>query len=531
MHMCLLHPTPEILARSAPAQYRRRMTDGIPSGPEPRSAESGELVIGFVAPVGTDFDRLIRITQQCLVEFDYDTKVYRLSDFFKDLGFAPHAVEPESPNKTAAYRQRKAAMDAGDAMREQTKTCEIMAFYAAAKINSLRAIDEQDTSRRAPMARTAHLLRSLKRPEEVECLRRIYRSRFLLISAFVPREERLRHLNNSGLAESEAVELIVRDEVDAGNKKYGQATTETFQLADLFLDGRPQPEEEVRKELRRFFDLVFGSPRITPTQDEHAMFMAFAASLRSGDLSRQVGAVVVTEDGTVLSEGANDAPKFEGGQYWPGPDDRRDIVQENDSNERIKRRMATAILEEFGALEPDVDPLETAKRRLGKTGLLDITEFGRAVHAEMAALLNCARMGVATRGRVLYCTTFPCHNCAKHIIAAGILRVIFIEPYPKSRALELHEDALALAPTPGKVALLPFVGVGPRRYVDLFALRDVLGSPMSRKDGRLSTWAAKAALPALREPLVTYLEQEAWAQTELGRLVSENLLEQTPPLG
>ncbi|MFV8751361.1 anti-phage dCTP deaminase [Nannocystaceae bacterium ST9] len=488
-------------------------------GVDPRDVEPGELVIGFVAPLGTDFDRLIRIARQCLVDFAYEAKMYRLSEFFKDL--APRLPDLAAPTaefegKSAAYRQKRAAMDAGDAIRMRTETREIMAFYAAARIHAVRTVRDAG---RAPMPRTAHLLRSLKRPEEVECLRRIYRSRFLLISVFVPREDRLRHLIDSGLTEVEALELVVRDEVDAGNKKYGQATAETFQLGDFFIDGRPQPEDETRKVLRRFFELVFGSPRITPTRDEHAMFMAFAASLRSGDLSRQVGAVVVSEDGTLLAEGANDAPRFKGGQYWPGPEDRRDIVREVDSNERIKRQMITAILEEFAALVPDEDPLDTAKQRLGKTGLLDITEFGRAVHAEMAALLSCARMGVATRKRSLYCTTFPCHNCAKHIVAAGIRRVIFIEPYPKSRALELHEDAISLAAeVDDKVAFSPFEGVGPRRYVDLFALRDMLGSPVTRKDGRLSTWAARDALPALREPMVTYLEEEAWAQTQLDLL-------------
>ncbi|MDN3612645.1 hypothetical protein QWZ16_23945 [Vibrio ostreicida] len=26
---------------------------------------------------------------------------------------------------------------------------------------------------------------------------------------------------------------------------------------------------------------------------------------------------------------------------------------------------------------------------------------------------------------------FPCHNCAKHIVASGIKRVVYVEPYPK----------------------------------------------------------------------------------------------------
>jgi deoxycytidylate deaminase len=61
-----------------------------------------------------------------------------------------------------------------------------------------------------------------------------------------------------------------------------------------------------------------------------------------------------------------------------------------------------------------------AYKRLRDGRLYDLTEFGRAVHAEMEALLCCARSGVSPRFGSLFTTTFPCHNCAKHIIAAGI---------------------------------------------------------------------------------------------------------------
>ena len=81
---------------------------------------------------------------------------------------------------------------------------------------------------------------------------------------------------------------------------------------------------------------------------------------------------------------------------------------------------------------------------LKDSGLFDITEYGRAVHAEMEALLTCARAGISPRGGTIYSTTFPCHNCAKHIVTSGIERVVFVEPYPKSKALELHDDSIEI---------------------------------------------------------------------------------------
>jgi hypothetical protein len=80
-------------------------------------------------------------------------------------------------------------------------------------------------------------------------------------------------------------------------------------------------------------------------------------------------------------------------------------------------------------------------------------------------------------------TTFPCHYCARHVVSAGVDEVQFIEPYPKSRALKLHGDAITttvaewVAPsgqsnkTPGaprKVLFRPFTGVAPRLYRRVF---------------------------------------------------------------
>jgi deoxycytidylate deaminase len=233
--------------------------------------------------------------------------------------------------------------------------------------------------------------------------------------------------------------------------------------------------------ITRFLELVFGNPIITPTADEHAMFLAYSASLRSGALGRQVGAVVVSADDDVIAVGANDTPRFGGGQYWPGPDDRRDARQGHDSNatqcSKIVRDIAER-LELAGVLRKEEQATTRAmvEQAIRESRLLEITEHGREVHAEMEALLAAARSGGRTRVSTIYTTTFPCHNCAKHIVGAGVSRVVFVEPYPKSKAIELHADAVTFEESErgNKVLLDPFVGVGPRRYLDLFSLR--LGS-------------------------------------------------------
>jgi deoxycytidylate deaminase len=138
-------------------------------------------------------------------------------------------------------------------------------------------------------------------------------------------------------------------------------------------------------------------------------------------------------------------------------------------------------------------------------GLKDLTEFGRAVHAEMSALLDADRRGVAVQGATLYTTTLPCHNCARHIVGAGLDRVVFIEPYTKSRAEQLHADSIAIARAAhvdGKVNLVPFVGVAPRRYSEMFsaAARERLGH-LARSDdsGRKQTFEKKQASPVFSD--------------------------------
>ncbi len=101
----------------------------------------------------------------------------------------------------------------------------------------------------------------------------------------------------------------------------------------------------------------------------------------------------------------------------------------------------------------------------------------------MDAILACAKRGVSCKNAVLFCTTFPCHNCAKHIVASGIKSVIYIEPYPKSKAVDMYPDSISATDQPdqGKVSFVPFVGVGPRQFVNLFSMGISFGAKITRK--------------------------------------------------
>ncbi|WP_332633416.1 ComE operon protein 2 [Halalkalibacter flavus] len=53
----------------------------------------------------------------------------------------------------------------------------------------------------------------------------------------------------------------------------------------------------------------------------------------------------------------------------------------------------------------------------------------RTIHAEVNALLQCAKFGVPTEGSEIYVTHFPCVHCAKAIIQAGIKSVYYAKDY------------------------------------------------------------------------------------------------------
>ncbi len=127
-------------------------------------------------------------------------------------------------------------------------------------------------------------------------------------------------------------------------------------------------------------------------------------------------------------------------------------------------------------------------------------------------------MGVSPKDSFLYCTTFPCHVCARHVVAAGVRQVSYIEPYPKSKALELHNDSLSIEETKeDRVLFRPFVGVAPRRFGELFSMVSEEGSEIRRKDDRGYPVDERFGL-RVRLPYFSALDREKHAAEELERI-------------
>lgn len=116
------------------------------------------------------------------------------------------------------------------------------------------------------------------------------------------------------------------------------------------------------------------------TWDEYFMGVAELSALRSKDPSTQVGACIVSQDNKILSMGYNGFPKGCSDDEFPW-----DKAHEQD------------------------DPYNA--------------KYFYTTHSELNAILN--YRGGSLEGSKLYVTLFPCNECAKAIIQAGIKTVVY----------------------------------------------------------------------------------------------------------
>jgi deoxycytidylate deaminase len=250
-----------------------------------------------------------------------------------------------------------------------------------------------------------------------------------------------------------------------------------FLGADLLIDARNH--EGAKRHMERFFSLLYDHPFVTPDPHESFMMHAHVARLRSGDVSRQVGACLVDEGGNFLSTGFNEVPKTGGGFYdnhTPAAQDFRDWMSGRNPSLDVKRQIFQEVLaylqhQKNIPIPKDFFEEETLKEILQElkehTSFMDILEYARNIHAEMSALIGALNTGRPLKGAHLYTTTFPCHKCTKHLVGAGIKGVSYLDPFSKSRALELFEDTITCTPHPigdHRVVFEQFVGIPPKSY-------------------------------------------------------------------
>jgi deoxycytidylate deaminase len=367
--------------------------------------------------------------------------------------------------------------------------------------------------------RRAYIIDSIKNREELTLLRSIYRDTLCVFGVFAPDKIRKQRLIDSGGDKLAVDAVISRDEGEV--QTFGQMTRKIFVESDFFICN-DQKEDELRRRIKRYLEIVFGTQIHTPTRHESAMYEAGASMVSSACLSRQVGASIVSASGELIAVGWNDVPKFKGGIY--NEDDQMKLdgntIQDGDHrcfkwagkicHNEMKRNaigdnIASAIF--ASGLMGSNTTLSQVREIIAKSEINDLIEFSRSIHAEMEAILSVAREGKHSLvGATMYTTTYPCHNCARHIVAAGITAVFYIEPYKKSQAVTLHYDAISEDPAEISkfVVFRQYDGVAPHHYLHLFKM-----SGERKKEGRVIVQDAQMAVPLFRIPLDGPVEYES----------------------
>jgi deoxycytidylate deaminase len=464
-----------------------------------------------------------RVGTRIGAEFESKDYVLKKIDLSKLISDAVGKPTPEDKDERTIFLQQE-----GTNLRKAHGG----SFIAALAIS---AIAEERPKDGKPVA---FVLDSLKHPDEVALLRDVYKSAFYLVGVNCLEDVRRARLSlKFGEGEKSVNEIVQRDA--RSDSPEGQQVKKVLHLADFIADNTQTVDvskpDLLSEAISRFVRLVTGRGIERPSRDEFGMYIAWSASLGSACLSRQVGAAILGLDGNVISTGYNEVPKANGGAYDAASEERlvdlADSVRKATERRKKTEKRSTSLPEVpfgrcfnsntcfnsqkkeeilgevldlvdpkelkdtlnsaligAGVLEEEVQrkvieslngiySRERLKPKLASTRIGSLIEFSRAVHAEMAAIVSVARHGGgSTQGATLYCRTYPCHNCARHIVHSGIKEVVFVEPYSKSLALELHPDSIYEEPQTdvgedNRVHFRSFTGVAPRRYSILFEER------------------------------------------------------------
>lgn len=491
-----------------------------------------ELVIAVVGPVGSGCSTTIDNLKSTFEDdFGYVVNIYKLSDIIQEN---LTLISKSKPAALSNSQRIEFFQESGDSLRELFGNDYLVAktIEKLAKFRDKEGVGKTLDGNTVPKKlRHVHLIDSIKHPDELDLLRRTYGDIFWLFGVFAPLDVRVQRLKFSkGMNDTEIAHITEKDYMEL--KKHGQKVRDVFYQSDFFIRNDQDNTTTLDRSIKRFLNILFGEPVHTPTLEESAMYTAYSEASKSACLSRQVGAAIIGSTGELIGQGRNDVPKFGGGLYGEddNPHDHRCHAWKNKEchNDRKKNELYKQIfsnLSKNGLLNSKAS-VDSIIDSLKGTEVKSLIEYSRAVHAEMDAITSVARgYKFGLKGGSLFSTTFPCHSCARHIVASGIERVYFIEPYPKSLAVELHMDAVSENESDSgkKVVFLQYSGIAPKNILKLFKTQ------LTRKGdgGKLIEFDRKTAIPVVRVSLDDYSTHEKWV---VAKLIENEEANKTPIL-
>ncbi|MBJ2320160.1 hypothetical protein PS887_02314 [Pseudomonas fluorescens] len=312
---------------------------------------------------------------------------------------------------------------------------------------------------------------AIRNPYEAFFLKRRY-ANFYLMSINTPNLKRLGSLHEYRKLSIKEIAALDNKEypgkISGVNKFIAQNIQACIETADIHIHNSKASEfnqNDLVSQLAWYLALMMHPGLVMPTSVENCMQIAYTVKQSSGCISRQVGAIVTDDSYSVKSVGWNNTPQGQTPCLLRSAEDLLGGINANDYSEyeRNDNVFRKALSDKyFNLIRTGV----TQKRNIPFCFKAIQNEIEgeknqvhtRSLHAEENAFLQIAKNGgQKLLGGILFTTASPCELCAKKAYQLGIIKIIYIDPYPgiatdhilsvgsKKPVLELYRGAVGRA--------------------------------------------------------------------------------------
>lgn len=434
---------------------RGRRTEGSPAGVHRATGVNrsrSNLVIGLTGPFGSGCSTM----RDILAQTPFGFRPFKIAD---DIRSEVEELSRSIPRGKRGWR--KVLQEHGNTRREER-----IGYWVD------KVVDRID---KAQIGDNGIVIDGFRNPREVQEIRRIYPN-FFLVAVCAGKEERWNRVRKDYDGnQNEFEDDDRRDQYE--DFKWGQGVQKCVDDADyvwynnehlmVSLESGEDPdsariERAFRKACDDFVPLMMGNEQHRdPAADEIHIAAAYAQSHASTCEKRHVGAVItIRKDGQEfpISMGFNENPpsvrtcKNAGACY-----------KDDDMMAKLKARGRKIYCPKCGKVHRDLgDPWNCSKCGTSLKAWLHPNrnmELCTAIHAEERTVLSLG--GRSAEGGTLYVTTFPCFQCARLILDAGIKNIVYVEAYPVKNTAAFLEKS-------GIERIKPFSGFTARAFFRVF---------------------------------------------------------------
>lgn len=407
------------------------------------------LVVGLTGPFGSGCGEMRKVLEAL------GFHPFKISDDIREeLKGEKKLLEKGKPN------WRKVLQDHGNEMRKASQD------YWIRKM--VTRIEKED------IGEGKIVIDGFRNFQEVQEIRKIYPN-FFLVAICAQKNERWQRVNDD--YEGRYNEFERDDRRDRSEDfAWGQSVQKCVDDSDyvyynnenflVYPQGKEEPNsDKIQRTLKNqaddFVPLMQGTENHRcPHPEEVQMAAAYAQSNSSKCKKRHVGAVItITQDSREfpISMGFNENPP-----HVPTCSELQVCCKDEDMAAKLKARGKDTYCPLCGEHHIDLSEPWTC-RKCGEN-LKECLypsrnmELCTAIHAEERAVLSLG--GRTVNGGRLYATTFPCFQCARLILNAGIEKVVYVEAYPMPETTEFLEK--------NGVEVVPFTGFTARAFFRIF---------------------------------------------------------------